>query len=84
MTDIVERLRDMAGKPYKEINRPAFRQAADEIERLRPYVEAFRREEERADKLGRELDDLRASIALTNDGGPDDVDRADPSSRRLR
>ena len=30
-----------------------------EIARLTPYVEAFRREEARADKLGQELDDLR-------------------------
>ena len=32
-----------------------------EIARLTPYVEAFRREEARADKLGQELDDLRAA-----------------------
>ena len=37
--------------------------AADRIEaRLTPYVDAFRREETRADKLGRELDDLRAHL----------------------
>jgi hypothetical protein len=36
-------------------------QMRKEIEHLRPYVEAFRREEARADKLGRELDDLRAA-----------------------
>ena len=33
-----------------------------EASRLTPYVDAFRREEARADKLGRELDDLRAQL----------------------
>jgi hypothetical protein len=33
------------------------------VERLKPYVEAFRREETRADKLGTEVDDLRAQLA---------------------
>jgi hypothetical protein len=32
---------------------------------LRPYVEAFRREEARADKAEREIDDLRANRAVT-------------------
>ena len=36
--------------------------AKADIEWLTPYVDAFRREEARADKLGRELDDLRARI----------------------
>ena len=36
--------------------------AKAEVERLTPYVDAFRREEARADKLGRELDDLRAHL----------------------
>jgi hypothetical protein len=31
---IVERLRDMAGKPYKEANRPVLSRAADRIEAL--------------------------------------------------
>lgn len=39
-----------------------FTRAADEIERLLPYVEAFRREETRADKFGTEVDDLRDEI----------------------
>ena len=33
------------------------------IEVLEPYVEAFRREEKRADDLARDLDDLRAALA---------------------
>lgn len=33
-----------------------------EIERLKPYVEAFRREETRADKLGAEVDELRECV----------------------
>ena len=37
-----------------------------EIARLTPYVEAFRREEARADKLGQELDDLRAAQCAPN------------------
>ena len=35
---------------------------AVEVARLTPYVDAFRREERRADKLGQELDDLRALL----------------------
>jgi hypothetical protein len=36
---------------------------AAEIARLTPYVEAFRREEARADKLGTEIDDLRDQLS---------------------
>ncbi|SEE52758.1 hypothetical protein [Bradyrhizobium lablabi] len=41
------------------VTRTLLNNAANEIQHLRPYVEAFRREEKRADKLGAELDDLR-------------------------
>jgi len=44
---------------------------AAEIARLTPYVEAFRREEARADKLGQELDDLRAA-----QGAPDSAEES--------
>ena len=41
-----------------------------EIDRLLPYAEAFRREENRADKLGREVDEIRErlneTVALSN------------------
>lgn len=36
---------------------------AAEVSRLTPYVEAFRREEARADKLGTEVDDLRDQLS---------------------
>lgn len=36
--------------------------AASEIDRLTPYVEAFRREEDRADKAERDLDDAMAAL----------------------
>jgi predicted RNase H-like nuclease (RuvC/YqgF family) len=42
--------------------RPLCIQAAATIERLIPYVEAFRREEDRADDLGRRLDAANATI----------------------
>lgn len=61
MSDIVERLID----EYD----PLMREAANEIERLRaennrlmPYVEAFRREEARADKSEQRLDDAIAQV----------------------
>ena len=63
--DIVDELRQAAGNLIKgviddsEVPVAMLSDAADEIERLRPYVEAFRREETRADKLGQELDDMR-------------------------
>lgn len=38
-----------------------------EIERLTPYVEAFRREEARADKLAGEVDDLRSELERAKD-----------------
>ena len=41
-SDIVDRLIDMAGKPYKEANRPVLRQAAKEIERLRAALKEFK------------------------------------------
>ena len=44
---------------------------AAEIARLTPYVEAFRREEARADKLAQELDDLRAA-----QGAPDSAEES--------
>ncbi|WP_197689302.1 hypothetical protein [Bradyrhizobium erythrophlei] len=37
-------------------------EAETEVKRLTPYVDAFRREEDRADKLGRDLDDLRSTL----------------------
>jgi hypothetical protein len=50
----------------------ALSRSSEEIERLRkqiehltPYVQAFLREEARADKLGAEVDDLRAALALS-------------------
>lgn len=71
MTDIVERLRVWPAAYGEDAMSSTYvgsvmKQAADEIERLRPYVEAFRREETRADKLGTEVDELRERV-------PDDV-----------
>jgi len=61
------------GKDFFERQFPASKialEAADRIEALEkalrevtPYVEAFRREEKRADDLARDLDDLRAALA---------------------
>lgn len=59
-----------------------------EIARLLPYVDAFRREEDRADKAGREIDRLRSVIKRhfnlaafvylwTNRDGVTDAERID-------
>jgi hypothetical protein len=71
VSDLVERLRARAKVAREENTGTAhgdavhFDEAASEIERLRPYMEAFRREEDRADKLGREVDDLRETLGLS-------------------
>lgn len=56
---VTERLRQFAAYGDTAEGRILAQLALTEIERLLPYVEAFRREETRADKLGQELDDLR-------------------------
>jgi hypothetical protein len=56
--EIDNRMGPIPGRSSDRIARE-LRLAAQEIERLRPYVEAFRREETRADSLGRDMDDLR-------------------------
>jgi ElaB/YqjD/DUF883 family membrane-anchored ribosome-binding protein len=64
-------------EPYvqiiKELIDGAMESKDAEIERLTPYVEAFRREEDRADKAEREIDDLRAAashvLQRCNDNG---------------
>lgn len=63
--DIVEELLRQAGADEKAGTLYAHaigRRAAREIERLRPYVDSFRREELRADIAERKVDDLRAAI----------------------
>lgn len=65
--DIVERLRVWPAGYGEDTMSSTFvgqlmKHAANEIERLRPYIEAFRREESRADKLGTEVDELRERI----------------------
>lgn len=65
MTDIVARLRAACnGYPHAEIAWPhrLLHEAADKIEHLLPYVEAFRREEKRADDALAECDSLRDRI----------------------
>lgn len=66
MSDILADLQQYAdhyGYPEELPNfGPVARRAVSEITRLRPYVDAFRREETRADKLGQEIDDLRAQL----------------------
>lgn len=64
--DIVRRLREFAAYGEDSRGRVLAQLALTEIERLRPYVEAFRREETRADKLGQEIDDLRASLTTAS------------------
>ena len=70
----VEQARNSIKKLAELLSAPAQRAPDAEIVRLTPYVEAFRREEARADKLGRELDDLRAAQRVT--GASDIVDEA--------
>lgn len=64
--DIVRCLREFAAYGEDSRGRVLAQLALTEIERLRPYVEAFRREETRADKLGQEIDDLRASLTTAS------------------
>lgn len=59
--DILSRLRGSVMRDYGMSGLGD--EAAAEIERLTPYVAAFRREEDRADKAERDLDDARAKIA---------------------
>ena len=54
---------------------PIHLEAAAEIERLQPYVAAFRREEDRADKFGRELDDLREQVRDRLDSLADEIEK---------
>ena len=40
MSEISNKLREMAAKPYKEANRYVFRQAAEEIDRLQRILDS--------------------------------------------
>jgi hypothetical protein len=62
--------------PLREKHRCLFTQAANEIERLRPYVEAFRREEARSDKMGGEVDKLRDQLSAPSQQPPMQADIA--------
>lgn len=66
MSDILADLQpyaDYYGYPEELPNfGPVARRAVSEITCLRPYVDAYRREETRADKLGQEIDDVRAQL----------------------
>ena len=62
----VEQARNSIKKLAELLSAPAQQTPDAEIARLTPYVEAFRREEARADKLGQELDDLRAAQCAPN------------------
>lgn len=62
--DLVDRLEDYAKDwRLRAGSKDVVEAALVEIKRLRPYVDAFRREETRADKAGAEIDRLRERIA---------------------
>jgi len=65
MSDIVERLREMAGKPYKEVDRPVLTRAADRIEALETLLEAPTKEEI---ALYARIEALQAALQFIIDG----------------